>query len=834
MGLLQLRTVPDTGLPIEAVIPDVRAALDRHRRAVLTAEPGAGKTTVVPLRLLDEPWLAGQRIVMLEPRRLAARASAARMASLLGEQVGQTVGVTTRDDRRVSKATRIEVVTEGILTRRLQRDPELEGYGLVIFDEFHERSQQADLGLALLLDAHRTLDLTTAVMVMSATIDAPKVAALIGESEPAPVIECAGRTFEVAMHWRPRNKRDRLEPAVVQAVQWVLETEDDGDVLVFLPGMAEIRRTQEQLRGLDPLVEVHPLHGSLPLDEQDHAVAPAAAGMRKVVLSTDIAESSLTVEGVTAVVDSGLARAPRFDPGNGLTRLTTVSVSRASADQRAGRAGRTRRGMAVRLWSKIEHGTRSAFGAAEITKVDLAQLRLELAAWGVSDPATLPMLDPVPPQAWKESGQVLHMLGAIDADDAITDRGRQLAQLPLHPRLGAIVVTGVERGIGAMGCALAALIDERDVLRGRPAEVPADLSLRLDLLTDRNRSHGLASGRSIQLVRARANDLARRIGCDDDGYDRDRIGLLVAAGFPDRVAQRRGSGRGRFRLRSGSGVRVVDTDPLAGEDYIVAIDLDGKRKDARVRIGAAVDVTDLLETAGFDAEVTERTLWDRERKDVVTRVDRHLGSLDLGSTSRRPVPSQEVVDLLLDQVRRTRLKALSWTDSSRALQARVEYVRARQPDAGWPDLSDKTLVATLDSWLGPLLVGASGRSDLEVVSVAVAFDMLLGRERRQQLEAALPATFVLPAGRKLKIDYAAEPPTIASRAQDFYGVSTHPTILSGDQPLTVELLSPAGRPIQRTADLPGFWDGSWAEVRKDMAGRYPKHDWPADPRRRRG
>jgi len=490
--------------------------------------------------------------------------------------------------------------------------------------------------------------------------------------------------------------------------------------------------------------------------------------------------------------------------------------------------------MAVRLWSKIEHGTRSAFGAAEITKVDLAQLRLELAAWGVSDPATLPMLDPVPPQAWKESGQVLHMLGAIDADDAITDRGRQLAQLPLHPRLGAIVVTGVERGIGAMGCALAALIDERDVLRGRPAEVPADLGLRLDLLTDRNRSHGLASGRSIQLVRARANDLARRIGCDDDGYDRDRIGLLVAAGFPDRVAQRRGSGRGRFRLRSGSGVRVVDTDPLAGEDYIVAIDLDGKRKDARVRIGAAVDVTDLLETAGFDAEVTERTLWDRERKDVVTRVDRHLGSLDLGSTSRRPVPSQEVVDLLLDQVRRTRLKALSWTDSSRALQARVEYVRARQPDAGWPDLSDKTLVATLDSWLGPLLVGASGRSDLEVVSVAVAFDMLLGRERRQQLEAALPVTFVLPAGRKLKIDYAAEPPTIASRAQDFYGVSTHPTILSGDQPLTVELLSPAGRPIQRTADLPGFWDGSWAEVRKDMAGRYPKHDWPADPRRRRG
>jgi len=824
--------IADTGLPIESVIDEVREALDLHRSVVLTAEPGAGKTTVVPLRLLNEPWLAGQKIIMLEPRRLAARASAARMASLLGERVGDTVGVTTRDDRRISARTRIEVVTEGILTRRLQRDPELEGYGLVIFDEFHERSQQADLGLALLLDAHRTLDLTTAIMVMSATIDAHKVAALIGDAAPAPVIECGGRTFDVEMHWRPRNKRDKLEPAVTQAVQWALETEPEGDVLVFLPGMAEIRRTQEQLRGLDPRIEVHPLHGSLPLDEQDRAVAPAPMGMRKVVLSTDIAESSLTVEGVTAVVDSGLARAPRFDPGNGLTRLTTVSVSRASADQRAGRAGRTRPGIAVRLWSKIEHGTRAAYGAAEITKVDLAQLRLELAAWGITDPSTLLMLDDVPTQAWKEAGQVLHMLGAIDASDSITERGRRLGELPLHPRLAAIVVTGVERGLGAMGSALAALIDERDVLRGRPAEVPVDLGIRLDLLTDRNRRHALASGRSLQLVRARANDLARRIGCSDDGYDRDRLGLLVAAGFPDRVAQRRGNGRGRFRLRNGAGVRLPDSDQLAGEEYLVAIDLDGKRKDARVRLGAAVDVTDLLETAGFDAEVTERTLWDRDRKDVVTRVDRHLGSLDLGSTSRRPVPSELVVEILLDQVRRTRLKALSWTDASRALQARVEYARSRQPEAGWPDLSDKALVASLEEWLGPLLITATGRSDLEVVSVAVALDMLLGRERRQELEQALPATFVLPAGRKLRIDYDAEPPTIKSRAQDFYGVKKHPTVLNGDQPLSVELLSPAGRPIQRTADLPGFWDGSWAEVRKDMAGRYPKHDWPVDPRQR--
>ena len=442
------------------------------------------------------------------------------------------------------------------------------------------------------------------------------------------------------------------------------------------------------------------------------------------------------------------------------------------------------------------------------------------------------MLDAVPTQAWKEAGQVLHMLGALDADETITDRGRRLSELPLHPRLGAIVVTGVERGIGAMGCALAALIDERDVLRGRPVEVPADLGLRLDLLTDRNRGHALASGRSLQLVRARASDLARRIGCHDDGYDRDRIGLLVASGFP-----RSGRATPRGPAAAASGFATVLacgslTSILwqARSTSSPSIWTASARMPS-VRIGAGVDVTDLLETAGFRCR-SHRTdpVGPRPQRHVVTRVDRHLGSLDLGSTSRRPIPSEQVVDLLLDHVKRSRLKALTWTDSSRALQARVEYVRSRQADKGWPDLSDKTLIATLDSWLGPLLVAATGRADLEVVSVAVALDMLLGRERRQLLESALPTTFALPAGRRLKIDYRAEPPTIKSRAQDFYGVKTHPAILNGSQPLTVELLSPAGRPIQRTADLPGFWDGSWAEVRKDMAGRYPKHAWPVDPR----
>jgi len=819
-----------TDLPIEDAVADVRAALDRHRSAVLTAEPGAGKTTVMPLRLLDEPWLAGRRIVMLEPRRLAARASAARMASQIGESVGQTVGVVTRDDRRVSKATRLEVVTEGVLTRRLQRDPELDGVGLVIFDEFHERSQQADLGLALLLDARRTLELDLGVLVMSATIDAARVAELLRADDPVPVIESAGRTHEIELHWRPRDRRDHLEPAVVEAVRWVLRQDEQGDVLVFLPGMAEIRRVQRELEPFLPAGCVAlALHGSLPLDEQDRAVAPSPRGSRKVVLSTDIAESSLTVEGVTAVVDSGVARSPRFDPRTGLTRLTTVPISRASADQRAGRAGRTQPGIAVRLWSKIEHGTRQPYAPAELTQVDLAPARLELAAWGVRDPGELLLLDEMPSKAWAEAGDVLAMLGAVDDAAQITERGRQLAELPLHPRLASIVVTGVERGLGEMACFVASLIDERDVLTGRPAELPTDLGVRLDLVVDSSLRHPNASGRRIGFVRSRGQDLARRVGTRDSRIDRDRLGLLVAAGFPDRVAQRRGSGRGRFRTRSGTGVRMADTDQLAGEDFIVAVDVAGRKKDSQVRIAAGVDVDDLLETAGFDTVVDERLLWDRDRKDVVIKVQRTLGSLDLGATTRRPSPSPEVTELLLDHVRRTKLKALPWTDTARSLQARVNFVASHKPDDGWPDLTDKTLMSTLDDWLGPFLVAAAGRADLEVVSVAVALDSIVGHDRRRQLDTLLPKDVTLPSGRTVKIDYSHEPPLIRSRAQDFFGVSVHPSILSGSLPLTVELLSPAGRPIQRTADLPGFWAGSWSEVRKDMAGRYPKHNWPKDP-----
>ena len=426
-----------------------------------------------------------------------------------------------------------------------------------------------------------------------------------------------------------------------------------------------------------------------------------------------------------------------------------------------------------------------------------------------------------------EAGAVLRMLGAIGADGGITDRGRRLVDLPLHPRLGSIVLTGLDRDLGAMACSLAALIDERDILRGRPGEVPVDLGLRLALLRDRGRRHPLASGRSIAMVRNRADDLARRVGASD-GWDRDSIGPLVAAGFPDRVAQRRGNNRGRFRLRSGSGVGLSDRDELAGEDFIVAVDVDGRRKDARVRLAAGVDVVDLLRTEGFDIEVSERLVWDRERNDVIVRVDRHLGALDLGRSTHRPDPSPDVVDLLVDHVRRTKLAALTWTDAARSLQQRVGWLRDRRPDDGWPEIDDAALLEHLEDWLAPFLVAATGRADLEVFSVVVALDTLIGRDRRGELDRMAPTHLQLPR-RRVPIDYGGEQPVIRAKAQDFYGVDRHPMVLDGVEPLTLELLSPAGRPIQRTADLPGFWAGSWSEVRKDMAGRYPKHDWPEKP-----
>ncbi|HEY8523657.1 MAG TPA: ATP-dependent helicase HrpB [Acidimicrobiales bacterium] len=862
-------------LPVVACLDALRAALAGPGHAVLQAPPGAGKTTAVPLALLDESWLAGGRIVMLEPRRLATRAAARRMAALLAERVGDTVGYRTRDDRQVGPATRIEVVTEGILTRRLQRDPALEGVGLVIFDEFHERSLQADLGLALAADARRHLRPDLRLLVMSATLDGGRVAALLGATAPgadleadpeatdrdaapapdapapgtpAPLVTSDSRAHPVDVRWAPKRPRDRLEPAVVAAVRRVLRAESEGDVLVFLPGAAQIRRTAEMLAAElgDEPVDVHQLFGALPAGEQDAALAPGLPGRRKVVLATDIAETSLTVEGVRIVVDAGLARRPVFDATTGLTRLETVPASRASADQRAGRAGRLGPGVAVRLWSKVEHGSRRRHAEPEIRSADLAGLALELAAWG-TDATDLPFLDPPPARVLDEARRLLADLGALDGSDGKpTALGRRMVELPLHPRLARLVLAACDRGQGWTGCLLAALLEDRDVLRGHPDEVPVDVGLRLALLDDPGRRHPLADGRALRRGRDRARDLARRLdiapggpspggsgGAGPAATGSDGVGALIALAYPDRVAQARG-GRGRFVLRAGTEGHVAATDPLAREPLLAVAEVDGRRSGGRIRLAAPLAPEELDAVAGDQVVEHARLDWDPERDDLVARVERQLGRLRLGVVERRPEPGLPTTTALVDRVRATNLAALPWTEAARQLQARVAFLRARLGEP-WPDLSDVALRRSLDEWLAPRLAAAqaTGRADLDRLDLVAELRAQLPPAAIGDLDRLAPPAVTVPSGRRVPLTYGAgepgDPPVLAVRVQEMFGTTATPTVAGGRVPVVLHLLSPAGRPVQVTSDLAGFWAGSWQDVRKEMAGRYPKHPWPVDP-----
>jgi ATP-dependent helicase HrpB len=827
--------VAPTGLPVEEVVPAVRAALAGPGAAVLHAPPGAGKTTVVPLRLLDEPWLAGRRIVVLEPRRLAARAAARRMADLLGEDVGATAGYRTRDEAVVGPATRVEVVTEGILVRRLQRDPALEGTGLVVLDEVHERNIHTDLALALALDARSALCPDLRLLAMSATLDTDRLAVALGEADdPAPVVASTGRAFPVDVRWAPARDRERLDGHVARVVAAALRT-DPGDVLVFLPGAADIRRAARALggAGLGGDVDVRPLFGALPRDEQDLALAPSPPGRRRVVLATDIAESSLTVAGVRIVVDAGLARVPRLDPRSGLTRLVTVTASKASAEQRAGRAGRTEPGVAHRLWSKLEHAPRPRFATPEIEQVDLAPLALELAVWGAADDE-LRFLDPPPAPALAEGRALLRALGALDDDGRPTALGQAVADLPLHPRLARMVVEGAAGGHGWEACLLACLLEERDVLRGRSDEVPVDAAERLRLLADDRASHPRADRDAVRSVRRRAGQVARRAGVRKPAsgagsVDLTAAGPLLGLAYPDRLAQAR-SGR-RFRLRNGIGAWVPDGDPLGDEPFLVVAELGvggGRQADGRVRIAAALDEADVLALGGADVDVRSVVTWDAERDDLRAVSERRLDALVLSRSEGRATAGAATTAALVDRVRTAGLDLLRWTDAARALQARAVFAAGRRE--GWPDVADDALLADLDGWLAPLLAGATGRRDLERVDLVAALRARIGYPWLGQIDAVAPRTVRLGSGREVPVAYAVgEPPTIAVRAQDLYGTTVHPAVDEGRVPVVVHVLSPAGRPVQVTADLPGFWSGSWAEVRKEMAGRYPKHPWPADP-----
>lgn len=815
------RGLPD--LPVLDALPSVLAALSDHRSAILVAPPGAGKTTLAPLVLLNEPWLAFQRIVMLEPRRLATRAAAQRMASLLGEQVGETVGYQTRDERHIGPGTRIEVVTEGVLTRRLQNDPSLEGYGLAIFDEVHERNLPTDVGLALLLDARASVRPDLRVLAMSATPDTKGLLRVLGDDTP--VAASDGRMHPVDIVWAPMGKQDRVQEATAALVQRALR-EQTGDVLVFLPGIGEIRRVQTLLEGAVPVgVDVRALAGALSLAEQDLALAASPTGRRRVVLSTDIAESSLTVDGVRVVVDAGLARVPRFDQRTGMSRLTTVSTSRASADQRAGRAGRTEPGTAYRLWSKLEHGTRRAHLEPEITQVDLAGLALELAAWG-TPVEELRWADAPPPRTLQAAIELLVRLDALTVEGRLTERGRRMLALPLHPRL-ARMVAGAEIADGSLACVVAALIDERDVFRGRPDELPADLSLRVGAVC--GQYHDRADSRDVRRVRDRAADVARRaqIRFDLDDVRAERCGVVLALAYPDRVAVRRNQ-PGQFQLRTGSSAWTPPTDPLANERFVVAADLDGKRDNARIRIGAALNVNDVITSLADQIEKRETLVWDKQRDDLVQRVESRLGGMLLDEQVRRAEPGEATVAALVERVRSTRLAALNWTPSAVLLRARIAFLRRHMGADQWPDWSDAALVATLDEWLAPYLVGATGASDLAALDVGMLLSTQLDWDTSSRLAELVPTHLDTPAGRSAIIDYSRDVPTASVRVQDLFGLAEHPTV-AGSVPVSLELLSPADRPIQITSDLPGFWAGTWAEVRKEMAGRYPKHQWPLDP-----
>jgi ATP-dependent helicase HrpB len=779
----------------------------------------------VPLALLDAEWRRDGRIIVLEPRRLATRAAAGRMADLLGQRVGDVVGYQTRDERRIGPATRIEVLTEGVLTRRLQRDPELPGIVAVIFDEVHERNLTTDLGLALTLDVAAALRPDLRILAMSATVDTAQFAGLLAtDGESAPVIVAEGRTHPVDVRWLPRRRDDRLEAAISGAVGRAL-AEEDGDVLVFLPGIGEILRCRDRLEAeVGPDIDVRPLAGALTTTEQDLALAPSPPGRRRVVLSTDIAETSLTVDGVRVVVDSGLAREPRFDPRTGMTRLTTVSISRDSADQRAGRAGRTEPGAVYRLWSRIEHGSRPAHRSAEITAVDLAGLALEVAAWGTPVDA-LSFLQPPPARAWREATALLRLLDALDERGRPTEIGRRMLALPLHPRLARVVAASPT----TTSCLVATVVDERDVLRGRVDELPADLGLRVALVA--GLAHDDRADRAaLRRLRDRSADLARRAGVrfDPADVDVDAVGRLLLAGFPDRLAARRG--RGQFQLRTGTSAWLALDDPLAGAGFVVAADLDGRRDRARIRLAAPIDTVDIT-GALRDVAETRRLLWDRDRDDLVLRVERRLDALALGAETRQPDRDDDTVDALVERVRATRLTVLDWTPRSLQLRARVAFLAATIGDAdpSWPDLTDRALVASLDTWLRPALAGATGRADLQRVDLAALLRALLPWPRSADLDALAPEGWTLPGGKRAAIDYAADRPTAAVRVQDVFGVVDHPMLAGGRVPLTIALLSPADRPIQVTADLPGFWAGSWQAVRKELAGRYPKHRWPADP-----
>jgi ATP-dependent helicase HrpB len=805
-------------LPIDESLPQLTAALRAGTAAVLVAPPGAGKTTRVPLVLAEEPWVKGRKIVVLEPRRLAARAAAARMAATLGEEVGQTVGYRVRFGSKVSRATRIEVVTEGVFTRMALDDPALEGVAALLFDEFHERSLDADLGLALACDVQRGLREDLRLLVMSATLDGARVAALLGG---APVIESQGRAFAVETRYLGRDAQARVEEQVASAVVRALRAEP-GSLLVFLPGAGEIRRTETLLneRVGDGAVDIVPLYGALEAEVQDRAIAPAKPGRRKVVLATSIAETSLTIEGVRVVVDSGLARVPRYEPDVGLTRLETVRVSRAAADQRRGRAGRTEPGVCYRLWDEPQTASLEAASKPEIFAADLSSFVLDLAHWGVSDPAQLAFLDPPPTPAVKEAKALLESLGALDRDGRITEEGKRLRQLPLPPRLARMVVDAANGEEAQLAAEIAAVLTERG-LGGNDV----DLNHRLDDLR-RDRSRRTQEARAMA---KRWAEIARRERQPTSGEQGVRsAGALLALAYPDRIAKNRGAGAS-FLLANGRGAAVDPASALAREPFIAVGEMTGSAAQGRIVLAAPIALAEIEREFADRIESREEVVFDAASGNLRARRSRRLGAVALSEQSVRVEPNADTARILARGIAQAGLERLPWGKALRQWRERAMFLRRAEGEE-WPDLSDAALAASIDEWLMPVLQDKTGLGEISADELQRALESRLPWNLRRRLETEAPTHFVAPTGSAIAIDYdAGEGPKIAVRVQELFGLDRHPAIAGGRVPLVVELLSPAHRPVQVTRDLPGFWRGSYAAVKAEMKGRYPRHPWPDDP-----
>ena len=813
-------------LPIDDVLAPLRTALASGTSAVLQAPPGAGKTTRVPLALLEAPWLGARRIVMLEPRRLAARAAARRMAETLGEPVGHSVGFRVRGETRVGRSTRVEVVTEGVLTRMLHEDPALETTGLVIFDEFHERSLQADVGLALALQTQEVLRPDLRLLVMSATLEGARVATLLGG---APVVASEGRAFPVETRHVPRRREQPVEAAVAAAVRRAL-SDDDGSVLAFLPGAREIRRT-ERLLAEEPLpvgVRVISLFGAMSAAGQDEAIRPAPPGVRKVVLATSIAQTSLTIDGVQVVVDGGLARVPSFSPRTGMSRLETVRVSRAAAEQRRGRAGRTSPGVCYRLWAAEEHAGLLEQDRPEILQADLAPLALDLALAGVVDPAALRWMDAPPAPALAQARELLVQLGAIDAESRITMHGRAMASLAAHPRLAHMLLRGHERGFGATACVLAALLDERDALRHGDSAPDADLRHRVGVVAGHDRS-SVVDRVTLQRVREQVRHWRATLRVSTSAAaDESECGQALALAFPDRVAQRRPGREERYLMRNGLGAVLAEGSLLTGAPFLAIAELAGRRPDAQILLAAPLSRGELDEALGAQVVTEDVVEWSPSGDAVVAARRQRLGAIVIGETRLRAADPHAVAETLLAALTTDHGVSLRWSEEAARVRARLAFLHRHLTD--WPDVGDLALRQSAREWLLPHLVGLRRREEVHALDLGALLLTALTWQQRAALDVLAPTHVEVPSGSRIRVDYTdPDAPVLAVRLQELFGLSATPTLASGAVPVTLHLLSPAHRPVQVTQDLAGFWRTSYFEVRKELRGRYPKHAWPDDP-----